>query len=131
MKTLIVEDDFTSCLQLQRFLKSFGPSHIVVNGREAVEAVCDAMADEEPYDLICLDVMLPRRTGQDALRRIREREAGQGERPWPAAKIVVTTAMEAPRHVVEGVKRLCDGYLSKPIRKTQVLEELRKLQLVA
>ena len=38
MKTLIVEDDFTSCLQLQGLLKSFGPSHIVVNGREAVEA---------------------------------------------------------------------------------------------
>jgi CheY-like chemotaxis protein len=31
MKTLIVEDDFTSRLLLQEFLKSYGPSHIAVN----------------------------------------------------------------------------------------------------
>ena len=39
MKTLIVEDDFTSRLLLQEILKSFGPLHIAVNGQEAVDAV--------------------------------------------------------------------------------------------
>ena len=47
MKTPIVEDDFTSRLLLQEFLKSYGPSHIAVNGQKAVEAVCAA----QHYDL--------------------------------------------------------------------------------
>ena len=39
MKTLIVEDDFTSRLLLQELLNSYGPAHIAINGKEAVEAV--------------------------------------------------------------------------------------------
>ena len=38
MKTLIVEDDFTSRLFLQTFLSRYGECHIAVNGKEAVEA---------------------------------------------------------------------------------------------
>ena len=38
MKTLIVEDDFTSRLLLQASLSPYGECHIAVNGREAVEA---------------------------------------------------------------------------------------------
>jgi two-component system, chemotaxis family, chemotaxis protein CheY len=38
MKTLIVEDDFTARLVLQRFLSRYGDCDIAVNGQEAVEA---------------------------------------------------------------------------------------------
>lgn len=47
MKTPIVEDDFTSRLLLQEFLKSYGPSHIAVNGKEAVEAVRAALEGDK------------------------------------------------------------------------------------
>jgi two-component system chemotaxis response regulator CheY len=46
MKTLIVEDDFTSRLLLQEILKPYRPSHVAVNGREAVEAVRLALERE-------------------------------------------------------------------------------------
>ena len=45
MKTLIVEDDFTSRLLLQELLKSYGPSLIAVNGKEAVDAVRAALEE--------------------------------------------------------------------------------------
>jgi two-component system chemotaxis response regulator CheY len=38
MKTLIVEDDFTSRLFLQKILSPYGECHIAVNGNEAVQA---------------------------------------------------------------------------------------------
>ena len=88
MKTLIVEDDFTSRLLLQELLKKYGRSHIAVNGLEAVEAVRLALDENEPYDLICLDILMPQMDGQLALR---ENEyvgattgAGAGNRvgPW-------------------------------------------------
>ena len=48
MKTLIVEDDFTSRLLLQEILKSYGVVHIAVNGKEAVHAVREAMEARRP-----------------------------------------------------------------------------------
>jgi CheY-like chemotaxis protein len=71
MKTLIVEDDFTSRLLLQEFLKSYGPTHVAVNGREAVDAVRAALEAGERYSLICLDIMMPLVDGHEALRQIR------------------------------------------------------------
>ena len=130
MKTLIVEDDFTSRLLLQELLKSYGPSHIAVNGKEAVEAVRIALEAKEHYDLICLDIMMPEMDGQQALREIRNIEEAQGVFSSDGAKIVMTTALGDLKNVIAAYKSLCDAYVSKPIRKAKLLEELRKLKLI-
>ena len=74
MKTLIVDDDFTNRLLLQELLRPHGQSHVAVNGREAVDAVGVALEAKEPYDLICLDIMMPEMDGQEALGKIRALE---------------------------------------------------------
>lgn len=131
MKTLVVEDDFTSRLLLQELLKGYGPCHVAVNGREAVEAAGAALETGEPYDLICLDIMMPEMDGQEALRRIREQEEARGILSTKGAKIVMTTALGDVKNVSAAYKSLCDGYLNKPIEKAKLLEELRKLKLIS
>ena len=130
MKTLIVEDDFTSRLLLQELLKSYGPSHIAVNGEEAVEAVNTALESGEHYDLICLDIMMPKMDGHVALRIFRDQEEARGIRSSEGAKIVMTTALSDIQSVMEAYRNLCDGYLPKPIEKAKLLEELRNLKLI-
>lgn len=130
MKTLIVEDDFTSRLLLQELLKAYGPVHIAVNGREAVEAVRLSMASGEPYNLICLDIMMPEMDGHEALRQIREREVAAGIMSSEGARVVMTTALADPKSVLKAFGGLCDAYLNKPIQKARLLEELRKLNLI-
>jgi len=130
MKTLIVEDDFTSRLLLQELLKSYGPCHIAVNGKEAVEATAVALETDEPYNLICLDIMMPEMDGQEALRRIREQEEARGTLSTNGAKIVMTTALGDIKNVMAAYHSLCDGYLTKPIQKAKLLEELRNLKLI-
>ena len=71
MKALIVEDDFTSRLLLQGLLQPFGVCHVCINGKEAVEAFKIALDQKEPYDLVCLDIMMPEMDGQTALKEIR------------------------------------------------------------
>ena len=129
-KILIVEDDFTSRLLLQELLKSYGPSHIAVNGKEAVEAVRLALEAGEPYNLICLDIMMPEMDGQEALRQIREQEEARGILPSKGAKIVMTTALADLKSVNAAYHSLCDAYLTKPIQKAKLLEELRQLKLI-
>jgi two-component system chemotaxis response regulator CheY len=130
MKTLIAEDDFTSRLLMQELLRSYGSSHIAVNGKEAVEAVRLALESGEPYDLICLDIMMPEMDGQDALREIRELEEARGIVSPHGAKIVMTTALADMKNVFAAYASLCDAYLIKPVRKAKLLEELRKLALI-
>jgi two-component system, chemotaxis family, chemotaxis protein CheY len=131
MKTLIVEDDFTSRLIMQEFLKSYGPSHVAVNGTEAVEAVRISIEAKAPYDLICLDIMMPQMNGQEALRRIRELEKENEIIYMRGAKIIMTTALNDMSNLSQAYEGLCDGYIAKPIRREVLMETLRKLKLIS
>jgi two-component system chemotaxis response regulator CheY len=68
MKILVVEDDFTSRILLQRYLSSYGDCHIAINGKEAVGAFKDSLKENQPYDLICMDIIMPEMSGQEALK---------------------------------------------------------------
>jgi two-component system chemotaxis response regulator CheY len=129
MKTLIVEDDFTSRLLLQELLKHRGEVHIAVNGREAATAVQAAVTAGRPYDLICLDIMMPEMDGHGALGEIRRIEEAAGVRPGEGAKVMMTTALADPRNVIAAYRNLCDAYLVKPIDKARLLDTLRTLGL--
>jgi two-component system chemotaxis response regulator CheY len=131
MKTLIVEDDFTSRLLLQELLKSYGPSHIAVNGKEALDAVRVALESGEPYNLICMDIMMPEMDGQTALKQIRSIEVARGILSTNGAKIVMTTALDDLKNVSAAFSGLADGYLVKPIDKTKLINELHNLKLIS
>ena len=78
MKTLIVEDEFTSRRLLQKILAAYGECDIAIHGKEALEAFRLARDEREPYDLICLDIMMPEMDGQETLKMIRKTEEEMG-----------------------------------------------------
>lgn len=130
LKTLIVEDDFTCRLVLQEFLKNYGSAHMAVNGNEAVDAVHMALEARSPYDLICLDIMMPEMDGQQALKEIRKLEEAQGIAYERGAKIIITTALGDMGNVMQAYKGLCNGYLKKPINKADLVKMLTEFDLI-
>ena len=131
MRILIVEDDFTSRALMQKMLAPYGECDVVVNGEEAVEAFSMALAEAEPYQLVCLDIMMPRMDGQMALRAIREIEKISGVTPRSEAKIIMTSALDSPKEVMEAYYQGgCTGYLVKPIEKVRLQGLLAELGLV-
>nr|MEE4268463.1 response regulator [Candidatus Krumholzibacteria bacterium] len=130
MKTLIVEDDVTSRLLLEELLKGYGPTAIVSNGLEAVEAARAGLDAGQPFDLICMDIMMPEMDGQEALKKIRALEEARGILSTSGAKIVMTTALDDLKSVSSAYGSLCDTYLVKPIEKAKLLGELRILGLI-
>jgi two-component system, chemotaxis family, chemotaxis protein CheY len=131
MKTLIVEDDLVSRALLEEFLRGYGPLHIAVNGREAIHAVRIAWEAGEPYNLICLDIMMPEMDGQAALHEIRAMEKAMGIKPSETSKILMTTALHDPKNMIASYQDKCDAYLVKPINRIKLTEELRKLKLIS
>jgi two-component system chemotaxis response regulator CheY len=130
MKTLIVEDDFTSRLFLQTFLSRFGECHIAVNGTEAVEAFRIASQSGSPYNLICMDIMMPGMDGKEAVKQVRALEEIRGIDSTDGVKIIMTTAVTNLKEIVQSFRELCDAYLFKPIDMAKLLHELSTLGLV-
>jgi two-component system chemotaxis response regulator CheY len=130
LRTLLVEDDFSSRLLLQTFLGRYGECHVAVNGREAVEAFRFALERGLRYDLICMDIMMPEMDGREAVRQLRDMEEGQGILSTYGTKIVMTTAVNDLKEVVRCFQELCDAYLVKPIDLGELLNKMRSYQLV-
>ncbi|HET98440.1 MAG TPA: response regulator [Desulfurivibrio alkaliphilus] len=131
MKILLVEDDFISRTVLQEILAPFGICHQAVDGREALKAHRRALNEGSPYNLICLDIMMPNLDGQETLRRIRELEKEQGIGGSDMVKVIMTTALDDPKSIMTAlVKGSCEGYLVKPIRRDTLLAKLRELGMI-
>jgi len=130
MRTLIVEDDFTSRLLLQAFLAQFGECHIAVNGVEAVAAFRAAQKAGQRYDLICMDIMMPFVDGIEAVRQVRALEEADGILSSSGAKIIMTTAVDDIREVGRCYNELCDGYLVKPVDLAKLLLQMHAWNLV-
>lgn len=130
LRILVVEDDFTSCLLLQKLLTHYGEVRIAVDGCEAVEAAIAAWDVDQPYDLICLDIMMPEMDGQTALKTLRAHEAARGIEDERQAAIIMTTTLDSLEQLKTAVINACSGYLTKPIDSSALLDLLRKLQLI-
>ncbi|MCX5864812.1 MAG: Hpt domain-containing protein [Deltaproteobacteria bacterium] len=121
LTALIVEDEFISRYIIQEFLSPLGTCHIAVNGFEAILAFKSALVEKRPYDLICLDIMMPGMTGTEVAREMRRLEAEMGG--GNSSKIVMTTAV-SDKEVIVGMfqEKLCDAYLLKPLHKEKLYE---------
>jgi two-component system chemotaxis response regulator CheY len=130
MKALIVEDDFSSRILLQELLAPYGQCHIAVNGREAVSAYRIALDAGQPYDLVCLDIMMPEMDGHAALKEMRALEELKGIDSTHGAKIIMTTSLGDVKNVAAAYQALCDGYLLKPVDKRKLLGLLDELKVL-
>ena len=116
MRVLLVEDDQELSQGLVRDLVKAG--YAVDTADNGIDA--EFMGDEEPYDIVVLDLGLPGRPGLDVLRNWR----GRGNK----VAVVILTARDAWHEKVDGFKAGADDYLAKPFH----LEELiARMQAVA
>jgi len=131
LRLLIVEADFGCRRVFHAFLKPLGTCDVVVDGEEAVEAFRLAWEENDPYDAIFLDIMLPKIDGQQALKKIRAIEKEFGVEMTDEVKVIMTSALEDPKNVVEAYYQGgATTYLVKPITKDKLYEELEKLSLI-
>ncbi len=130
MRVLIVEDDFTSRLMIQKILQPYGEVHIAVDGDEALEAFQLAWQEQAPYELICLDIMLPKMDGQEVLKQIRNLESQRGIGGRDSVKIIMISALSDKKNILEAFRAPCEAYLIKPLEKSKLLDQVRSFGLM-
>ena len=115
MRILVVEDE----LKVARFLKK----GLEAEGYE-VETAAEGKSGEklartEAYDLILLDVLLPKKSGFEILRDLRKDEI--------RIPILMLTARSTTEDIVGGLDQGADDYLTKPFAFTELLARIRSL----
>jgi len=131
MKILIVDDDQTSAKLLNSYLKMYGDCHIADSGEEGLEAIKYAMQNNAPYELITLDIMMPITDGHETLKTIRELERSTLNISGKTAKIIMVSALDDINTVMKSFEELCDAYLTKPVIRKELFNELIKLGLIS
>ncbi len=115
MRVLVIEDEVRLAATLQDLLELNGYTADVCHDGEA--GLDNALTDI--YDVILLDVMLPKMDGLTVLRRLRE--AGN------ATPVLMLTARSEVSDKVEGLDRGADYYLTKPFDPKELLACIRAL----
>ena len=130
MKILLAEDDFATRKSMANFLSKYGECDVTVDGMEAVDAYLMALEDGDPYNLVCLDIMMPVMDGYQALVGIRNLEKERNIPAEQAAKIIMTTALSEEKNVKMAFELGCTIYSGKPIDKERFEQALQKLGLI-
>ncbi len=130
MRILIAEDDFTSRKVLLKFLSEYGECDVTVDGMEAIDAYLMALEEDSPYDLVCLDVMMPVLDGYQALKNIRDIEREKKIPEDKIAKIIMTTALNEEKNVKKAFELGCTVYCAKPIDMVKLRSTLEMLGLI-
>lgn len=130
MKILLAEDDFVTRKFMMNFLSQYGECEVTVDGMEAIDAYMMALEDGEPYDLVCLDVMMPVMDGYQALIGIRNIEKERNIPAEKAAKVIMATALNDEKNVKMAFDLGCTVYSGKPIDQERFEQALKKLGLI-
>jgi two-component system OmpR family response regulator len=118
MRLLIVEDDPMLADGLARSLRQVGfATDTATNGESA-----DHMLVSQAYDLVILDIGLPKFDGLEVLRRLRRRQ-----NPAAAVPVLILTARDALEDRVKGLDLGADDYMTKPFELPELEARVRAL----
>jgi CheY-like chemotaxis protein len=122
MNVLLAEDHRVTQRLIESALNDAARCVVTDNGKMAYECFKDALATDNPFDLILLDISLPLIDGLELLRGIRQYESDSGIAHEKRAKIFMLT--ENISSFTEAHEAGCDDYVLKPIDTGNLLAKI-------
>lgn len=130
MRFLLVDDQEDILLLMERILAPYGECVVAMDGRSALNAFHDGYAKENPFAAVFLDIQMPEMDGHEVANKLRELEADHDAEN--SFKLLMLSALSDSGSVSKSLFRggKADAYITKPINKKNILEELRILQII-
>lgn len=126
MRILIVEDDYFTAEVMKEILCEFGEVELAINGKEGIDKFDYSIKNDEKYDLIFLDIMMPEIDGLQTLKEIRQIEATNNISGLDGIKIIMVTALDDFENIKIAFKNQAEGYVVKPIEKAKIIKALNE-----
>ncbi len=119
LQVLVVDDDPDNCRLSHLLLRKIGlKSTVVQDGEAALTAVT-----QENFDLILMDIEMPRMNGLEAASKIKQKEALSGKH----IPIIMMSAHSQPQHTSEFRKADVDGFIAKPMKLDQLKRTIQEV----
>lgn len=129
MKILVADDEMVSRGKLQHIMSRFGRCKAVAGGKKAMAEFERGWNDEDPYDLMMLDISMPDLSGPEVLARIRSFErTGKVPRANQIAVVMVTSHADR-NHILSCLQRGCNDYIVKPFTLETIREKIARLKV--
>jgi len=114
---LVVDDEPNIVLSLKFLMDQAGfDVRVARDGEEALRAI-----EEQPPDLVLLDVMMPKKDGYDVCQTVRQNPA------WESVRIIMLTAKGREVEREKGIALGADDYITKPFSTREVVERVRQV----
>jgi two-component system, chemotaxis family, chemotaxis protein CheY len=130
MRILIVDDNNVGQYLMESYLCPIGDCDVVKDGFSAVDKFKNAFNDKKPYDLICLDIMMPQMSGFEVLEKIRDFEKKNKILGGDSVRIIMVTALDDSESIYRAFKSQCEAYLIKPIGYMKMMKTLEELGII-
>lgn len=122
LSILVAEDNEINALLIRALLKRLGHQVVVTtDGEAALESWLAADSAGAPYDVVLMDVQMPKLDGIAAARRIRAREAGRSARRTAILALTANTLVDDRYACFEAGM---DGFLVKPLDRDKLADAL-------
>jgi two-component system nitrate/nitrite response regulator NarL len=116
--TMIIADDHEIVRTGIKRMLSMDKSLDVLDEADNGEVACDVVNRHEP-DVALLDIQMPRMTGIEAAKKIKEDK--------PGTYVVMLTAYEDSKHLEKALSAGADAYLSKDIGARELIEAIKSV----
>ncbi len=123
-RILLAEDDPYSSFYIKQLAETHGICHAVANGKKAVDAYVKAIKENEPFNLILLDITMPVMDGLSALEAIRKIEEETDVPEDKKTPIVIISALDDFKTIEKAFSLKCQAFLSKPLIVQQFYETM-------
>jgi len=130
MRTLIVDDSALNRSALNKLLAPLGQADVAADGNEALETFIKAYQENEPYEIVFLDISMPGMDGHQTLDELRKYEKSIGVAGLDAAKVIMTTSEKSSKHILGAFREGCEGYLVKPVTRESLYRLLLSINAI-
>lgn len=131
LKILLVDDSKSAQQKICSIMSRYGECDQAYNGQEAVEMFTASLKMDSAYDLIVMDIVMPKMDGLEAVKEIRRIQKSEDVPEDQGAKIIMLTSKADPGHMMKAHFEVgVATYITKPFEERTLIEALTNLGLI-
>lgn len=130
LKALVIDDDVVCRDRLEMLLQGFFDCTFACNGKEGSLIYERSLQEQDPYELITLDINMPEMNGHETLEAIRSAEGQRGIGGLDGVKVIMTTSESSSEHVFAAFREGCEAYVVKAEMGVKLLDAVVQLGLL-
>jgi len=130
-KILLVDDSKSAQLKILSIFSKYGKCDQAFNGQEGVDLFKASLEIDSAYDLIVMDIVMPKMDGFEAVKEIKRIQEKKNIPEEKRAKIIMLTSKADPDHLMKAHFEIgVTTYVTKPFEDKTLIEALSNLGLI-